>query len=536
MQTCARAGSVLLVATVGLLPTALPSAQALSVPALVIDDPGQLRAGEVTLSGRAGPGTLATSTVLYVLDVSGSTKAPSGQDCDGDGIVSGADDLNADGTVGDVLDCEIRGVQALNAALMSAPGARVSAGIMAFDEEAVVADIDPGPSDAPFVSADAPDALDRVGAVAAGVTRARMRTYSERLLPGTDTSYEHAIDAALDVLGSAPPGPRYLVLISDGRSRVSSAVLSRLRVADVRALTFAVADQSEACEAGSALAKIAGASGETCTLVADPAHLASGLAGTQSEVVSSVTLTVGSLTVATDVSAVGSWRAALRLGAGTYSVVATARLGSGVVLSVRRDIEVLSGAPGSAAPPDASVAPGGGALLATTIRAVRPRPTRAAVARVVTGTARVLAGAGSAPLATGRVALQGRASAGARWRQLGTAPVAAGRFTVRRHGRAGTRTALRVLLLPSAATASAVRAVQRPVVSACKMTRLAAGRSLVCRTSARSGAPVRLVGAGVVQFRSRVRHGVVELRSSRAFTGSTLVISLRNGRHIRLRL
>jgi hypothetical protein len=53
--------------------------------------------------------------VLYVLDATRPPRTcPRGSDCNGDGAHSLADDLNTDGSVGDVLDCEIGAVKKLN--------------------------------------------------------------------------------------------------------------------------------------------------------------------------------------------------------------------------------------------------------------------------------------------------------------------------------------------------------------------------------------------------------------------------------------
>jgi len=80
--------------------------------AIAIDPPDNAVAGSVKLTGTAGAGPGQLTSVLYVYDATKSTDGPAGSDCTGNGLVNAADDLNGDGTVGDVLDCEISGLGA----------------------------------------------------------------------------------------------------------------------------------------------------------------------------------------------------------------------------------------------------------------------------------------------------------------------------------------------------------------------------------------------------------------------------------------
>jgi hypothetical protein len=63
------------------------------------------------------------------------------QDCTGDGVVDALDDLNGDGRRGDVLDCQIAAVLALNASLRTAVGSaqRIEVGLTAFGTTAATA-------------------------------------------------------------------------------------------------------------------------------------------------------------------------------------------------------------------------------------------------------------------------------------------------------------------------------------------------------------------------------------------------------------
>src|SRR3954453_10210625 len=112
--------SIALVATAGLALSGLAAipASAATGHLITINAParaGEPVAGSVKLSGTVG--TSETTTVLYVVDATGSTKDLVGTDCNGDGTVGLADDVNADGVAGDVLDCEIGAVRRLNTSL-----------------------------------------------------------------------------------------------------------------------------------------------------------------------------------------------------------------------------------------------------------------------------------------------------------------------------------------------------------------------------------------------------------------------------------
>ena len=64
----------------------------------------------MTLTGTVGLGPGEMTSVLYAFDATDSTAASPGSDCSGNGMLGPEDDFNDDGSVGDVLDCEIGGV------------------------------------------------------------------------------------------------------------------------------------------------------------------------------------------------------------------------------------------------------------------------------------------------------------------------------------------------------------------------------------------------------------------------------------------
>ena len=99
-------------ASLVLLGSAVPASAASA--AVSIDAPVAPPAGTVNLTGSVGVEAGEVTTVLYVFDATRSTASPQGSDCSGNGAVGAEDDRNGDGSVGDILDCEIAGVEALN--------------------------------------------------------------------------------------------------------------------------------------------------------------------------------------------------------------------------------------------------------------------------------------------------------------------------------------------------------------------------------------------------------------------------------------
>lgn len=486
----------------GTVPTAM-SAPAAPEPGVTIDAPVEPRAGTVELTGSVGAGPGETTTVLYVVDATRSTAQPTGSDCSGTGGVGPEDDLNGDGSVGDVLDCEIAGVQGLNRSLAGTTG--VQAGLVAFANEAAVADLDPV-GDLTFLPPGdtGGDSRPRLETVAASVQQNRIGLYDERDLGGTGagTAFTNALKVALSTLGAAPAGPKQIMFISDGQSPVADAALDSLARSGARLRTFGVGSQAS-CARTASLYRMASATGEACTVTADPARLTAGLTGSQPDTVSSLTVTIGSVSVAASIDAVGKWRAPFTLGAGTYTATARATLTSGTVRIARRRFAV---GPGSGAAPG-TVAAGPGALRATALRVARPRPTRSVLPPRVTGRVGRLAG-GFSPtreLARARVLLQARASAGDPWTTVARDRTdRRGRFDLRWRPR-GRSTVLRVALRPPSGWAESSAAVREPAISACQVVRRGPRWSVTCRTTARPGSTVRLLDGPVLLDRSTVR-------------------------------
>ena len=218
---CRPAWAAATLVTVGatvLVGTTVPAAVA-APPSITFQDPGSVVAGEVELRGVVTTQAAPTTTVLYLVDVSQSTKTPSGVDCDADGVAGGAaDNLNGDTGIGDTLDCEIGAIKAINAGLVASAG-RSLASLETFAGSAAPVNLVPGSSPATlFVAPGAPGAGGQPAIVAAAAALRRD--------PVPGTSYDPAVTTALNTLRGAPAGPKYIMLLTDGGGNASSSTVN----------------------------------------------------------------------------------------------------------------------------------------------------------------------------------------------------------------------------------------------------------------------------------------------------------------------
>jgi hypothetical protein len=237
------------------------SAAASTDPTISINNPAGTatpKAGTVVLSGNVAKGSAGTTTVLYVLDATASTHLSAGSDCNGDGSASVADDLNGDGSVdGDVLDCEIGAVKKLNSSLISSySGTSMVVGVEAFSHNAAVAALNT--TDTSLFAAPSytgGEAQPRIITAAQSIWRGSIESYVHRDLGASPTSYDAAVATALSALHSAPAGPKWVMLLSDGKTSVADSTLSALHASGIHLSSFAVGTGST-CKSSGALAKM----------------------------------------------------------------------------------------------------------------------------------------------------------------------------------------------------------------------------------------------------------------------------------------
>jgi hypothetical protein len=501
---------------------------------ITIDDPGAQTAGTVRVTGKVGAAADGITSVMYVIDASGSTRTtePGTTDCSGNGTEGlKDDDFNNDQSLGDVLDCEISGVLALNRSL---PSAGIQVGLVGLAETAAAADLDPVGSAAlvpPHFTGG--DPLPRIESVATSVNRNYIGLFDRRELGSDGTNFNAAIDAALSTLATAPAGPKWIMFLSDGEARVDDALLERLGQSGVHLRSFGIGARAT-CGRFASLFKLATATGETCELVPDPSLLAAALTGSQPESVNGVTVTINGVSVAADLDALGGWSGNFTLGAGTYTATARATLASGATVSTQRTFTV---APSAGGPAPGSVGFGPGSLEATAIKVNKPKPTRKTLPATVTGrvglvtpgfeTTKKLEGA--------RVVLEARRGAGAPWQAMDSDKAnGSGDYVLKWRVRK-SMTSLRVVLQPYRSYAASTAAVPAAAISGCKVTKRGSGWTLKCATTAKDGSRVRLLKNGKATGYARVRKGVFYLRGT-GRTGAFSVDVTVGKRHIRLPL
>jgi hypothetical protein len=521
-----------LVAAAGLVLPGLAAvpASAATDPSISINNPGTPKAGPVVLSGNVSHGTKDPTTVLYVLDATASTHLFAGSDCNGDGARTSADNLNGDAAIGDVLDCEIGAVQKLNTSLIATyPTTRIAVGVEAFAQVAQVADLSaPGPDMFAPPGDKGSEAQPRIITAATSVWRGEINQYVPKSLGGSGTSYDLAVSRALSALAGAPAGPKWVMLVSDGKTSVADSTLSALRASGIHLSSFAVGDGAN-CNSWGALAKMSGATGERC-VVASPATLAASLTNSQPDGIANVTVSIGTTSVAADIDPIGGWRAKFNLGKGTYTATARATLTSGHQISSSRSFSVAAAAGG---PSPGTVAPGAGALRATVIHANRPSPSRAALPSRVTGTVGKLKNGSlviTKYLNRAIVALQGRSYLGGPWVTVDRDRVKAGKYALHWTPTAGVHY-LRVALRAHGSFAASSNAVPKARISGCKVTRHATRWSMTCHTTAPTGARARLFYNGHKVDVSRVYGGLVKVHAPGRPAGHVLAVKNSRKRH-----
>jgi lysophospholipase L1-like esterase len=336
LLTAAAVSSIL--ALTGAIPAAATSDVSSPLTVSFPESGARVSGGDVTFRGsvtRSGFEDEVTR-VQYVVDVSGSTSSPL-QDCNGDGVRDALDDFNGDGRHGDVLDCEISAVVALNASLRALPNsaAQLRVGLTAFGSSASVAQMEEDDPTSHFVApgktGEGTDVIPNLNFVAASLREGVLGEYVRRSV-GTSTNFDAALTTALGTL-EHHVGPRWIFFISDGQASVSQASLNRVSASGVGVRTFAVGDGTGGapCAATAPLGLIAAAGGDTCVRVLDPSDLTASVVDSQPEWLESVTVSVSGRTVQADIDPIGGWSAVVPgLPTGSHAATVTANLAGGV--------------------------------------------------------------------------------------------------------------------------------------------------------------------------------------------------------------
>ena len=242
----------------------------------------------VEVTGTVTIGVLGTGvSVVYVVDTSGSTRNDAG-DCNGDGVEDAGDDLNGDNSAGEIIDCEIAGVQELEKQLAGING-DIETGLVSFTSggTAETGFGDPGRTELD----DAVTALDS----------------------GGGTNFNSALSSMNTLFNDAKTGNRKIgYLFTDGRGTLTQGAGSSLQAAidaGIVVNTFSVGTGAEGCGPTSPLTTIADATGGQCIEVADPSDLTAVLEGLRPAGIEKVEISVnGGTAVEADVDLLGNFK------------------------------------------------------------------------------------------------------------------------------------------------------------------------------------------------------------------------------------
>lgn len=234
---------------------------------------GELTASDVLVTGiTAVGGTTVRQHVLFVVDASpstGGTFHDGGDDCDGDGAVDDGDDWNRNGLDGEVVDCEIAGVQALLDRLRDED---VAVGVVVHDGSARALDVDPVTEGLQHFAA--------AGADVDGDGEADVLAAARTAQPGGGrTKFDRPVRLANDLLDAAAARGALVVFMTDGHHNGGALEAELARADDAATVfeAFAVTRRSVGCDDG-ALRRIAATTGGSCTYLEHAADLAQSVA------------------------------------------------------------------------------------------------------------------------------------------------------------------------------------------------------------------------------------------------------------------
>lgn len=308
-------------------------------------DGGKVAAGDIEVRGRTDSGASSVASVLFAVDMSGSTAWYAGNDCDGDGQAGQAsDDFNNDGNIGDILDCEIGAVTSLNASLRGMPNAnsKIKVGLVPFGSYSALGDVSPDAGEqtwvAPGDTGSGADLIPHVETAAATMNMGYMRLFTQRDVGG-GTDFALPMATSVQAFADRPPetagGPAWVFFLSDGQAPAPD--MSAAVAAGIRVKTFAVNQQS----CNQALESMAVATGQTCTAVPDPSALPDEILQSDSSVLGvDVTLAgpSGTRAVQGTVDALGNFSAIFSnvTESGSFTSVAKVRFRDGSVVDSQR--------------------------------------------------------------------------------------------------------------------------------------------------------------------------------------------------------
>lgn len=253
----------------------LPGGTSISVDIVSPPDLADVNGPDVTVDGTASVGqgvAVPNTTLVYVIDVSGSTDQSGG--CGGD--------QNGDGNADFILDCEIAAAKATNQSAITA-GTVLDVGTVAFGDTAVTGDVGPAAGDQALTGPDTDDppsaagpdieevlgsAFSDVGGGNGGFAQFTLEN------AGQFTNYEAAVGAATTLAIGGGGATKLVAFMSDGIATAGGSVADEITAAATAGVvfqTFAVGGSASCSNTGNAgqgsLDDIATGTGGTCTPV-----------------------------------------------------------------------------------------------------------------------------------------------------------------------------------------------------------------------------------------------------------------------------
>jgi uncharacterized repeat protein (TIGR01451 family) len=275
-----------------------------------VNEPSDTIDTPVNGTASVGNGTAVKNTsLIYVIDASGSTSRPSGgETCGNQNPIdttpgwfasnsSGIIDTPYNSTSNELIDCEILAVKSLNQQAIDL-GTVLEVSVVGFGFNATIADTIPGPTDGTFIAPDADQNgvngtdVDEVvmsiqtwqgGPQPMSLAELGFNEFSIRSWLGSSTNYGDAIIKTQNLIPSAQEDSNVIVVfVSDGSSNTGLGVNATL-MPELGATyhTFAVGPPHlVSCSINSgtvqgSLQELADQTGGTCTEVSDPTQLPS---------------------------------------------------------------------------------------------------------------------------------------------------------------------------------------------------------------------------------------------------------------------
>ncbi len=245
--------------TSGNLPGGTSIEVGISAPAdgaLIASPPGNVHIAGTATIGQGVP--VANTTLIYVVDRSGSTSDPDG--CGGN--------QNGDGASNTVLDCEIAAARELNGQAIAA-GTVDEVGAVFFESTAQIQDSSPVGGFQGLVHPAANSDSDTIPDI-----EETLRTATS----GGGTDFEEATRRACQLVQQSTNPNNIVVFLSDGVAQEGGSALAQVPCAPTTATfqTFAVGVSSSCTNTGGgrgSLAQIAAETGGSCTHVTNVANL-----------------------------------------------------------------------------------------------------------------------------------------------------------------------------------------------------------------------------------------------------------------------